>query len=474
MIQRILKGLMIVLSVIISSCQQQKSWNVKDYGAVDDHATVNTTAIQKTIDECAKAGGGTVLIDGDVFVSGTLLLKDNVDLKITENTTLLGSINPNDYPIVEPFVDATGQFRGQCFIGAIDVKNVSITGKGTIDGHGKMLAPNKVKETLKRLGIEQEKPDLTGLVSKTNNYVNNNIRLSNRPFLVRMVRSENVKLQDIHLRQPAAWTLHFLECNNFVVDGISIYSHANRNNDAIDIDSSTNGVIKNCDIDSGDDAICFKSTSPKPTTDVEVYDCKIKSEWGAIKFGTESMGDFKNITVRDCFVHDTRGGGIKILSADGANAENILIENIKMENVEMPIFIRLCERRLVYRNADRKPTGSITNVVIRNIDATVRELKDCRLAATTGLFFSGTPNHKLGKISLENINITLPGGGTAEHAKTVVPENETQYPEFTMLGITPSYGLYARHIENLKTKNIVFNLKSEDKREEVVMIDVNN
>ena len=85
------------------------------------------------------------------------------------------------------------------------------------------------------------------------------------------------------------------------MDGISIYSHANKNNDAIDIDSSTHGVIKNCTLDSGDDAICFKSTSPKPTTNVEVFDCKISSHWGAIKFGTESMGDFKNITVRDCF-----------------------------------------------------------------------------------------------------------------------------------------------------------------------------
>ena len=79
--------------------------------------------------------------------------------------------------------------------------------------------------------------------------------------------------------------------------------------------------FRNAIIDSGDDAICFKSTSPKPTTDIEVYDCKLKSHCGAIKFGTESMGDFKNITVRDCFVHDTKGGGIKILSADGANVD---------------------------------------------------------------------------------------------------------------------------------------------------------
>ncbi|APZ45572.1 glycoside hydrolase [Polaribacter reichenbachii] len=461
-----------IVLLVVASCQKQTIWDVKDYGAKDDNLTVNTKFIQKAIDECHKAGGGTVTINGGVFVSGTILLKSNVTLNITEKTTLLGSINPLDYPIIEPFIDATGQFRGQCFIAAIDAENVAITGRGTIDGQGKMLSPKNVKKTLKKLGLEDVKPDLTGLEADSNNYVNNNIRLSNRPFLVRMVRSKKIKLKYIHLRQPAAWTLHFLQCDNFEVDGIDIYSHANRNNDAIDIDSSTNGVIKNCTIDSGDDAICFKSTSPEATANIEVYDCKISSHWGAIKFGTESMGDMKNITIRDCLVYNTKGGGIKIISADGANVDNILIENIQMENVEMPIFIRLCERRLVYRNANRKSTGSINNVTIRNITAQVSDLEKLRMKPTTGLYFSGTPNHSLGSINLENIKIDVPGGGTKEDRKITVPENETEYPEFTKLGATPAYGLFARHIKNLVTKNVVFTTRSNDKREETILINV--
>ncbi|SDW35205.1 Polygalacturonase [Lutibacter oricola] len=472
---RKIKAYLLAVSLItlIVSCSTKTVWDVRDYGAVADKTTINTKSIQKAVDECNKAGGGTVLITEGTYLSGTILLKSNVNLKVAEGATLLGSINPNDYPAVEPFIDATGQYRGQCFIGAIDVENASITGKGTINGQGEMFTPANIKKTVKKLGITLDKPDLTGLISKTNKYVSSTIRTSNRPFLVRMVRSKNVKLVDIHLRQPAAWTLHFLECNNFEVNGISIHSHANRNNDAIDIDSSTNGVIRNATIDSGDDAICFKSTSPKPTTDIEVYDCKLKSHWGAIKFGTESMGDFKNITVRDCFVHDTKGGGIKILSADGANVDNILIENITMENVEMPIFIRLCERRLVYRNAERKPVGSINNVVIRNITAKVTDTVDLRMNPPTGFYFSGTPNHKLGKITIDNVKVDLPGGGTLEDAKIVVPENEIQYPEFTKLGVTPAYGLYARHIENLKTSNVSFTLRGKDERKEVVKINVN-
>ncbi|WP_299555880.1 glycoside hydrolase family 28 protein [Seonamhaeicola sp.] len=464
---------LVLLSVGCASATKEKVFNIKDYGAKVDGKTINTEAIQEAIDACSKAGGGTVLISEGSYLSGTILLKDNVDLKIEEGATLLASLNPNDFPPVEPFIDATGQFRGQCLVGVIDAKNVSITGKGTIDGQGKMFAPKVLKERIKKLGIKLKEPDLSGLLTDTNQYVSKTVKTNNRPFLVRVVRSKNIKLTDINLRQPAAWTLHFFQTHHFEVDGISIYSHANKNNDAIDIDSSTHGVIKNCTLDSGDDAICFKSTSPEPTTNVEVYDCKLSSHWGAIKFGTESMGDFRDIVVRDCFIHDTKGGGIKVLSADGAKVENILIEDIKMENVEMPIFIRLCERRLVYRNAKRKPTGSINNVTIRNIEAKVSDRDSLRMPVSTGFYFSGTPDHLLGKINIENVKVDLPGGATSEDAKRVVPENITEYPEFTKLGPTPAYGLFARHIKNLSIKDVSFSLRDEDAREEIVEINTN-
>ena len=454
----------IALFSITSCTSKQSVWDVKDYGAVADSATVNTTAIQQAIDECAEAGGGIVRLDGGVFISGTILLKDSVTLEICEGSRLQGSINPNDYPVVDPFIDATGQFRGQCLIGAIDVENAAIIGGGTIDGMGNMFYTNIVKKTMKELGEELYTVDFSKIIADGGNYVNKKIRMGYRPFLVRMVRSKNVELKNITLRQPAAWTLHLFACEGFHVDGVKIYSHANRNNDAIDIDSSKDGLIENCIIDSGDDAICVKATSPVATSDILVRNCKIKSNWGAIKFGTESMGDFKNITITDCHIHDTKGGGIKILSADGANIENILIENITMERVEMPIFMRLCERRLVYRNAPQRPTGTINNVTIRNIKASINELEMLRQQPTTGIYISGTANNPIGTVTLENISISHPGGGTAEDAKRVVPENETQYPEFTMLGPTPSYGIYSRYVKDLKSKNITFNLRAEDKR----------
>lgn len=466
--------LILSLAICLSSCNQKKAfYDISEYGAVGDSLTVNTAAIQKAIDDCSKNGGGTVILKSGNYVSGTLLLKNNVNLKVTEGAKLISSINPNDFIPIDPFIDATGQYRGQCLIGAIDVENVSITGKGIIDGRGEKFKPKEVKKTLQRLGIEEKKHDFTHLLSKNNRYVSKKIRYGNRPFLVRFVRVKNSKFKDITLQQPAAWTLHFFQCNNFLVDGIKIHSKANRNNDGIDIDSSTNGKIINSHIDSDDDAICFKGTSSKAVDSIYVEHCKISSGWGAIKFGTESMGDFKNITVKNCKIYDNRGGGIKILSVDGANIENIKIDSIQMENVDMPIFVRLGERGLSYRGVEQRPVGNIKNVEISNITATTRSIENSRVVPPCGMFLTGTPLHKIENISIKNINITLPGTGSKEDAKIVVPENEFTYPEYTKFGgAVPAYGLFARHIKSLNVENISFKLLESDERKETILIDV--
>ncbi|WP_346880924.1 glycosyl hydrolase family 28 protein [uncultured Algibacter sp.] len=464
----------IVILLIFSCKSQQKEWDIRDYGAVADTTVKNTQAIQKTIDACAKAGGGKVVVTSGTYVSGTILLKDNVELHITENSKLIASDNPNDFYAIDAFIDATGQYRGQCFIGASDVKNIAITGKGIIDGNGTMFTPKNVRKTYKRLGVTPKKPDISELIAKNDNYVSKKIRWSNRPFLVRFVRVSNTKIREITLRQPAAWTLHFFQCDTFEVDNINIYSKANQNNDGIDIDSSSNGIIKNCTINSDDDAICFKTTSLKPTTNISVTNCKLSSDWGAIKFGTESMGAFEDITIKDCFITDTHGGGIKILSVDGANMNNIWIDNIKMTAVEMPIFIRLGERLLTYRSASKQAVGTMNNITISNIDIISREKEHLRLFPTTGIFITGTPNHKIDNLTLENIKISLPGGGTLADTNTIVPENETKYPEFINFGVSPAYGMYARHVKNLNTKNVSFELLSSDERKDIITLDVNN
>jgi len=234
--------------------------DIRDYGALGDSLSVNTTYIQNAIDATSKQGGGIVSIQDGIYITGTILLKEGVRLEITENAKLVGSSNPKDYQSIDTFVDATGQERGNCLIGAIRASNIGIIGKGVIDGNGKAFLYENLQSKRNELGISQNDKKFG----------------NNRPFLLRFVESSNIQIEDIHLRQPAAWTCHFYQSNDIMVKNVKIYSRANHNNDGIDLDSSYNAQIENCVIDTGDDAICFKTTSVLPTHTIRVQNCSLR------------------------------------------------------------------------------------------------------------------------------------------------------------------------------------------------------
>ncbi len=449
-----IKKFLFILPLLLISCSKKPSdYNIKTFGAVGDGVTLNTHAIQEAINACHTNGGGVIKISEGKYLTGTILLKDHVHLIIEEGATLMGSSDPRDYKSIDTFTDATGQERGNCLIGSLGAKDISISGKGIIDGNGTAFKHENLAITKKKLGIN---PAGFG---------------KNRPFLLRFVRSSNISLKNIQLKQPAAWACHFYESQDIVIDSISIYSHANFNNDGIDLDSSHNITISNCHIDTGDDAICFKTTSLQPTYNANVKNCTLKSDWGAIKFGTESMGDFYDIHISDCKIVDTKGGGIKILSVDGANINDVSIENIEMKNVDMPIFIRLGERLRTYRQATSQGMGSMKNISIKNIRASTRALAASRVSPPSGIFITGTPNHAIEKVHLENIHISLPGNGKLD-AIQKVPELEKKYPEFSFFGMLPAYGMYARHIKHLEHKNLTFLTDQLDERDAIIIEDL--
>jgi polygalacturonase len=411
---------------------------VARYGAIGDGATLNTTAIQSAIDDCSNRGGGKVLFPPGRYLTGTIQIKSGVTLRLDKGATLLGSTKAADYRNLDPFIDGTGNPLGYALIVASDAKNVGIEGGGTVDGQSH------------------------GLKAKQNPYVI-------RPFLMRWLRCTNVTVRDLQLTNPGAWTLNFYRVRGIRVEDVTIRSrHAGVvNNDGIDLDSCQDARITDCDIDSGDDALCLKSTGSIPTRNVIAKNLKLSTKCNAIKLGTESLGGFDNIKVSHCQLANVDMAGIALYEVDGRNLQNVTVSDVTMDGVAVPISIRLGARLRTFREGDQPmpAPGKLRDVTIQNVSA--------KNIGLIGMLISGVPGYPAENLTFENIQFELRGGGTAEAAKVQLPEKEKAYPEYSMFGRTmPAYGIYARHVSGVKFKNVQMTLLKPDARPASVFVDV--
>ena len=421
-----------------------KDVNIKDYGAVGDGKTMNTEFLQKAIDECNASGGGKVIFPEGIYLSGTIAMKDNVILHLQKGARLLGSTNIEDYRNLDPFTEGLGIDVGWALLVAIDLKNIGIEGEGAIDGQGSKLKAEHIAKDTRPEGQ----------------------RWGRRPFLVRIVRCNGVTVKDVTLNYAAAWTSHYFQSKNVTIENIKIVSVGVAHNDGIGIDGCQDVRIKNCDVVSGDDALVFKTTSSKMACkNIEVTGMRLKSSQAGIKMGTESMAAFEDIKISDCHIYDTKNGGIKLFSVDGAHLRNVEISNITMSEVRTPMIFRLGARLNVFRKGQetKQPTGTFENVVIKNVKAKAAD--SAQLKPPSGILITGVPGHYITDLTLENIEIDLLGTGTVEDSRHVVPEAIDQYPEVKTFGpVIPAYGVWARHVKGLKLKNVIFRLKNNDLR----------
>ncbi|WP_245605169.1 glycoside hydrolase family 28 protein [Niabella soli] len=442
---------MLLLLLFLGFAAQAADIKVTDYGAKGDGTTLNTVAIQKAIDACNAKGGGHVIFPAGRYVSGTVLLKNNVTLQLEKDAWIIGSTDVNDYTNPDPFKDGLGVDVGWALIAAVDVKNVGIVGAGGVDGQGSKLKERQI--------LTDTRPESQ--------------RWGRRPFLLRVVRCDGVLVKGVSLNYSAAWTSHYFQSRNLQLEQLKIRSTGVAHNDGIDIDGCQEVRISNCDIVSGDDALCFKTTSSKmKCNNIIVSDMKLKSNQAGIKMGTESMAGFENISIRNCVIYDTKNGGIKLLSVDGAQIRNVIISDIKMMNIRTPILLRLGVRLSVFRKGQdvQQKTGLFEKVVLKNIEAVSAD--STQLKAASGILITGIPEHKLSGVTLENIRIELPGGGTADEAGADVPEAIDKYPEVKTFGpVIPAYGIWARHVSNINIKNVSFRLRRSDGRPAVLLQD---
>jgi polygalacturonase len=355
---------------------------------------------------------------------------------------------------MDPFADGLGTDVGWALVVAVDAKNIGIEGEGMIDGQGSKLKEEQIKTDNRPEGK----------------------RWGRRPFLLRIVRCDGVTVKGITLNYSAPWTSHYFHSRNILIEKVKIVSRGVPHNDGIDIDGCQDVRIKDCDINSGDDALCFKTTSSKMAcSNIVVTGMRLKSSQGAIKMGTESMAPFENIKISDCYIYETNNGGIKLLTVDGAHLRNVEISNITMVEVKTPILVRLGSRLSVFRKGQdtQQQTGTLENVVIRNIKAKASD--SAQLKPPSGILITGVPGHYITGLTLENIEIDLLGDGSAENSRQIVTEAVDKYPEVKTFGpIIPAYGVWARHVKDLKLKNITFRLQHNDLRPAFIIEDGKN
>lgn len=401
-------------------------YNVKDYGAVNDGKTMNTKAIQKTINICAKNGGGIVKFDTGEYLTGSIFLKSGVHLVIDENVTILGSQDIKDYREIQTRIAGIEMKWPAALINVKGQHNVAISGEGTIDGQGKTFW-----DEYWRTRKIYEKKGLRWIVDYD----------VKRPRTLLVQECKDVTIKDITLKRAGFWTVHILYSNHVTVNGITIRNNIGGHGpstDGIDIDSSTYVRIENCDVDCNDDNYCLKAGRDadglkvnKPTEYVWIHDCIARAGAGLLTIGSETSGSIHHVLVEDSKAIGT-SNGVRFKSAltRGGTVSDIHVRDLKMEDVNKAIAVSmnwnpsysysklpkgynydsipLRWKKLLEKVPEDKGIPTMKDIYISNLN-----IKGCK----TAIYASGMKKSLLEDFYLKDINIRAEEAGKIAYAK---------------------------------------------------------
>lgn len=440
----------------------QSVFNIKDFGAKGDSAAIDTEAINKAIDAASEKGGGTVWFPAGNYLSYSIHLKSNITLHLDNGAFLIGAdpaAGKGGYDAPEPNAFSMYQDFGHShwhnsLIWGENIENIAITGNGRIIGNG-----------LTRSG--RETPGL-----------------GNKAIALKLCR--NVTLKDITILRGGHFCLLATGVDNMTIDNVKL----DTNRDGFDIDCCRHVRLSNCSVNSPfDDAIVLKSSYglgfPRMTEDVTITNCSVSGfdigtfldgtyqrknydqvpdrgvVTGRIKFGTESNGGFRNITISNCTFEFCRG--LAIETVDGGIIEDINVSNITMRDVMgAPFFLRLGARM---RGPEGTPVGKLRRVSISNMIVYSANPDYASLIL-------GIPGFDIEDIRMNNIMILAKGGAPEEQAGLIVPEKENSYPDPQEFGKIPAYAFFIRHVRNIEMSDIEIRLENEDRRPPFILDDV--
>lgn len=376
------------------------NWNVMDFGAKADGVTNDAPAIQSAIDACHRSGGGRVCVPAGEYLCGSILMQSGVELHLESGCRLVISHNPADI-LSHPGVEEEKGSGCGFFLGANGAHNIALTGLGCIDGQGDRLMYDDGMD-----GGFAESPLMFD-------------REVFRPRMTLFVGVEHFLVRDVTFCNSAMWTLHLAGCRHVRVDGIKIFNNVRGpNTDGIDPDCCQDVVISNCFIKTGDDAIVVKSTQEMhrrfgSCENIVITGCTLYSRDSALKIGTETHGDIRNILFTNCVIEDcSRAVGIWV--RDGATVERVQISHLvgavrryadapgrphtpgwwgKGE----PIFLSACPRK-----GQSGHCGSIRDISVSHL----------QLCCEAGIFLSADEKGAIQNVTLNEIQMEMKRQGT--------------------------------------------------------------
>lgn len=457
--------------LLIAAVPMRENWvDVRKFGAKGDGKTIDSPAVNKAIDYAAARGGGTVYFPPGTYACFTIRLKSNITLHIENGATILAAPYLIDgspgYDHAEPIDAAYAGFQDyghshwkNSLIWGEGLHDIAITGQGLI--HGKGLGRGDGKDDW----LKDPNGPGTG----------------NKAIALKLCR--NVTLSDFKILEGGWFALLATGVDNMTIDNVL----CDTNRDGFDIDCCKNVRVSNCTVNSPyDDAICPKSSFAlgysRVTENITITNCVVLGNYqvgsvldgtwrkmpadfaplihGRIKFGTETNGGFRNVTITNCTFEESRG--LAIQTVDGGIVEDFTISNLTMRGiVNAPIFMRLGKRM---RGPKGVPIGTMKRILIQNVVSSGANMLPSVLAGLT--------ERAIEDVKLSNIYLQHTGGAAAEMAKLMPPENELGYPEAPMFGELPATGLFMRHMRNVELSNVEVATVAADPRPGVWMQDV--
>jgi polygalacturonase len=358
-----------ILKRIVAPKFRARDFVVTNFGAVADGQTDSTAAIAKTIDACATAGGGRVVIPAGEFFTGAIHLKSNVNLHLETNATLKFSTDPKAYlPAVFTRFEGTECYNFSPLIYALGQKNVAVTGDGTLDGQTDATNWLAWKNTSARRQLVKMADDNVPVEQRR---FGEDDHL--RPDFIEFNRCRNVLIEGVKIRRSPMWEIHPLLCTNVTVRGVDIFSHG-ANNDGCDPESCRDVLIEKCLFDTGDDCIAIKSGRNAdgrrvgiPSVNLIIRDCTMRDGHAGTAIGSEISGSCSNVFVENCEMSSPNlvcALRLKSNAVRGGVLQNIFMRNVNVGLVKDSVL----QIDFLYEEGakgDFKPVAH--NIVMENI-----------------------------------------------------------------------------------------------------------